>query len=144
MLKGFFDNKCKLETFNYTRALFQIQKRNMPSNIFPQKEWKVNFKSTGLFLRKHNRSICELLQEQASLWGNDKYLCVHAMHHCCTPPPSFLLGAGGGAVDPPAKFSKKGFDRISIFRVGLLGKRGDLFSGGCSIYIKNNMKNLKY
>ena len=110
-----------------------------------KKSGKVNFKSTGLFLRKHNRSICELLQEQASLWGNDKYLRVHAMHHCCTPPPSVLRGGGGGGVvDPPAKFSKKGFDRISIFRVGLLGKRGDLFSGGCSIYIKNNMKNLKY
>ena len=134
MLKGFFDNKCKLETFNYTRALFQIQKRNMPSNIFPQKEWKVNFKSTGLFLRKHNRSICELLQEQASLWGNDKYLCVHAMHHCCTPPPLFCGGAGGGQLTLLPNFQKKGLTGSQFLEWGCWEK-GVTFSVEVAVFI---------
>ena len=48
------------------------------------------------------------------------------------PPPPFLLGEeGGGGVEPPMKFSKGGgLGRISIFRGGLLGKRGDFFQGG--------------
>ena len=33
-----------------------------------------------------------------------------------------------------------GLGRISIFRGGLLGKRGDFFQGGCSFYIKNKLK----
>ena len=33
-----------------------------------------------------------------------------------------------------------GLDRISIFIGGLLGKRGRLFSGSCSFYIKNKLK----
>ena len=40
----------------------------------------------------------------------------------------FLLGGGegrGGEVEPPTKLKKGGdLDRISIFRRGLLGKRG--------------------
>ena len=33
-------------------------------------------------------------------------------------------------VESPTKFSKKGPDRISIFRGGLLEKRGDFFEQG--------------
>ena len=38
----------------------------------------------------------------------------------------------------------RGLDRISIFRGGLLGKRGWTFSGGCSFYIKNKLKSEIY
>ena len=47
-----------------------------------------------------------------------------------TPP--FLLGGRrwGLSLKPPTtKLKKGGIDRISIFRRGLLGKRGDLFQG---------------
>ena len=37
-------------------------------------------------------------------------------------------------------FKKGEFDRISIFREGLLGKRECFFQGGWSSYIKNNLK----
>ena len=55
----------------------------------------------------------------------------------CTPPPPFLLGG----FESPTNFSKSGrLDRISIFRGGLLGTRGDFFQGVCSFYIKNKLK----
>ena len=89
-----------------------------------KKSGKVNFKSTGLFLRKHNRSICELLQEQASLWGNDKYLCVHAMHHCCTPPPLFCWGVGGGGqLTLLPNFQKAGLTGSQFLEWGCWEKR---------------------
>ena len=88
-----------------------------------KKSGKVNFKSTGLFLRKHNRSICELLQEQASLWGNDKYLCVHAMHHCCTPPPLFCCGVGGGQLTLLPNFQKAGLTGSQFLEWGCWEKR---------------------
>ena len=38
-------------------------------------------------------------------------------------------GGEGGGVEPPTKFSKRGLDRTSTFRVA--GKEGgDFFSGG--------------
>ena len=49
----------------------------------------------------------------------------------CTPPPSpFCWGA-----DPLTKFSKRGLDRIYFF---FLGGGVQLFSGGCSFYIKKS------
>lgn len=36
-------------------------------------------------------------------------------------------GGGNGGIKPSTKFSKGGDDRISIFKGGLLGKRGELF-----------------
>ena len=74
----------------------------------------------------------------------------------CTPPtpptPTFLLSAGDGGwmeggvewegeVEPPIKFLKRRAWRISIFRGGLLGKKGWPFlGGGFSFYIKNKLK----
>ena len=50
-------------------------------------------------------------------------------------------------VEPPTSFQKgEGLDRTSIFKGGLLGKKGgDLFQGsGCNFYIKNELKSEKY
>ena len=62
----------------------------------------------------------------------------------CTPPPplpSFLLEGGGGLnVKPPIRFSKGGIHRTSVFRGGLLGKRGWLFSGGLQFLHKKQTK----
>ena len=46
----------------------------------------------------------------------------HSVH-----PPPFLRG---WEVEPPTKFSKRGLDKTSTFRGGLLGERGWHFSGG--------------
>ena len=54
------------------------------------------------------------------------------------------LSAGG--FEPPNKFSEmEAIDRISIFRAGLLGKRGSLFlrmgrGGGAVFFVKNKIK----
>ena len=55
------------------------------------------------------------------------------------------LSAGG--FEPPNKFSEmEAIDRISIFRAGLLGKRGSLFlmmerkGGGAVFFVKNILK----
>ena len=50
--------------------------------------------------------------------------CLTCIDIMCTPPlPRPFLSAG--EVEPTTKFSKKGgLDRISVFRGGLLGKRG--------------------
>ena len=63
----------------------------------------------------------------------------------CTLP---FCRKGGGVGDGPEGVSlqpnfQKGceLDRISVFREGLLGKRGWLFQVGCSFYIKNKLKN---
>ena len=53
------------------------------------------------------------------------------------------LSAGG--FEPPNKFSEmEAIDRISIFRAGLLGKRGSLFlrmgRGGAVFFVKNILK----
>ena len=46
---------------------------------------------------------------------------------------TFLL-----ASEPPAKFSKwEGLDRTSVFRLGLLGKKGEnFFRAGCNFLTK--------
>ena len=60
-------------------------------------------------------------------------VCLHSVH----PPYS----AGGGGVEPPTKFSKRGLDRTSTFRGGLLGQRGvTFFRGGCNFHQKNKLK----
>ena len=59
-------------------------------------------------------------------------VCRNSVH-----PP--LSAKGGGGVNLLQNFQKAdggGLNRISIFREELLGKRGCLFSGGCSFYIK--------
>ena len=46
-------------------------------------------------------------------------------------------------VELPTKFSQKtgrGDYRMSIFGGSLLGKRGDIFQEGCSLYIKSKLK----
>ena len=43
-------------------------------------------------------------------------------------------------VEPPTKFSKRGVDRTSTFRQGLLRKRGWLFSEGFQFSHKNKLK----
>ena len=53
------------------------------------------------------------------------------------------LSAGG--FEPPNKFSEmEAIDRISIFRAGLLGKRGSLFlrmgRGEAVFFVKNILK----
>ena len=48
-------------------------------------------------------------------WAIDN---AHSVH-----PPS-PLSAGGGKGEPPTKFSKRGRDRTSTLRGGLLEKRG--------------------
>ena len=60
----------------------------------------------------------------------------------CTPPPSLFLLWG---VEPHTKFSKggrggAGVERISIFREGLLRKRGWPFSGGLQFLYKKQTK----
>ena len=69
------------------------------------------------------------------------------------PPPCAVCGCGcvcgcrGGGVEPPTKFSKMGggealnrIARISIFREGLLGKRGDFFQEGFQLLLKPKKK----
>ena len=59
----------------------------------------------------------------------------------CTPPLSAKRGEGGG--EPLIKFSKRGegLDRSSVFRGGLLGKRGvTFFRGGCNFSTKNKLE----
>ena len=63
-----------------------------------------------------------------------------SMHHSSpTPPPS-----AGEEMSLLQNFQKKGgtLHRISIFRGRLLGKRGDVFQGGCSCYMKNKLQYL--
>ena len=59
----------------------------------------------------------------------------------CTPPPPPPPVSPGG-VKPPTKCLKwgRGLDRTSILRGGLLGRRGWIFQGGRSFYIKNKLK----
>ena len=60
----------------------------------------------------------------------------------CTLPFCRRGGEGKGGLSLQPNFQKGcGLDRISIFREGLLGKRGWFFQGGCSFYIKNKLKN---
>ena len=58
------------------------------------------------------------------------------------PPPPFFSG-GGERIEPPTKFSKKtgrGLTGSQLLE-GAVGKEvGDFFHGGCSFYIKNNLK----
>ena len=56
--------------------------------------------------------------------------------------PLFSAGGGGVGVEPPTIFSKsKGsVDRISIFRGGLLGKRGVIFFTGLQFIHKKQTK----
>ena len=51
-------------------------------------------------------------------------------------------GEGGGGRSSHHIFKKGGgrVNRISVFREGLLGKKIDLFQGGCNFYIKNKLK----
>ena len=64
------------------------------------------------------------------------------------PPPTFLLGAGGRGRgrrgeggEPPTKFSKSGGLAGPKFLERVAGKEeGDFFQGGCSFYIKNELK----
>ena len=71
-------------------------------------------------------------------------LKIETINLVCTPPPHpFLLWREGG--EPPTEFTKSGvLHRISIFRGGLLGKKGvTFFRGGVwgySFYIKNKLK----
>ena len=72
--------------------------------------------------------------------NNSPYCQVscHSVHHL----PLFAVCVCRG-VEPPVKFSKmegEGLDRTSVFRGGLLGKRGDCFQGGCNFYVKNKLK----
>ena len=55
--------------------------------------------------------------------------CLLVVTIVCTPLPFFYLGGG---IEPPTKFSERGHltYRISIFRGGLLGKKGWLFFWG--------------
>ena len=50
-------------------------------------------------------------------------------------PIAFTWVKAGGK--PTTKFSKRGDDRISIFKGGLLGKRGWTFLGG-AVFTKKN------
>ena len=55
----------------------------------------------------------------------------------CDPP---FFSAGEWGLNPYPIF-KRGLDRISIFRGGMLAKRGvTFFRGGCSFHIKNTLK----
>ena len=59
------------------------------------------------------------------------------------PPPHLYAGGGGGGIEPLAKFFLKSgrLDKISIFRGGLLRKKGWLFFREvCSFYIENKLK----
>ena len=67
-----------------------------------------------------------------------KTLLKHSVH---PPPPPFCRG--GWASNQV--FKKRGRDRTSTFRGGLLGKRGWLFTQGgrgevCNFHIKNKLK----
>ena len=68
------------------------------------------------------------------------FLVIQLILTDCIPRlmPPFCWGKG---VKPPTKFSKKGggFDRISIFRAGLLGKKRVFILGGGGFYMKNKL-----
>ena len=53
--------------------------------------------------------------------------------------PRFLLGVGGLCLQPHFQ-NREGLDRISIFRGGLLEKRGVTFFKGCSFFIEIKLK----
>ena len=76
--------------------------------------------------------------QQLVVWNN----LLEAHHtHSVHPPPPFLLGGRGRGFSLRPIFQKGGLDRISIFRVGLLGRRRTtLFRESCSFYIKNKLK----
>ena len=52
----------------------------------------------------------------------------------------FGKGGGGGVSLRPNVQKGWEFERISIFKGRLLGKRGLLFSGGLHFYIKSKLK----
>ena len=97
-----------------------------------------------LFLIKSNKDKYKVAQRVLSFKKKTR-LTVMNMHskllnsHSVHPPLS-----DGEGIEPLTKFSKRGGldDRTSTFRGGLLGKKGQLYSGGCSFHIKIN-QNLK-
>ena len=90
-----------------------------------------------------------------------KWLCLYynSVHPPPPPPPRGGGGGGGGAPPPPPRptfcwgvglsllqnFQKgRGAWQDLNFQRGTLGKKGWLFSGGCSFYIKNKLKSEIY
>ena len=65
----------------------------------------------------HPKTRLEFIKDVIDSLASD-YEEIHSVH--ALPPP------------PLTNFQKGGLDRTSIFREGLLGKRGWLFSGGGS------------
>ena len=73
--------------------------------------------------------VCVFVRSNQSTSKKPHYVSDLSKLIVCTHPLSAGGGGGGGdgggGVEPPIKFSKRGgLDRISIFRGGLLGKRG--------------------
>ena len=61
----------------------------------------------------------------------------HGVFIVCTPSLSALGGRreGGRGVEPPTKFSKRGLDRTSIKKRGVVGKEGDDLCEGQEVAI---------
>ena len=71
----------------------------------------------------------------------DKFIIYQPHEHSVHPSPPFLLGEWGGVWACYETFKKGWLDRTTIFRGGLLGKRGvTFFQGGCIFSIKNKLK----
>ena len=81
----------------------------------------------------HSCSLLWWKPYQACLWS----VVYHSVH-----PTPFCWGEGGWTSNQI--FKKGGLDRNSTFRGGLLGKRGQLFSGGLQFSYKNKLKSEIY
>ena len=145
-----FHNRVSSETSSSLLSDFVIISSLILSNknLFPFSCKKAIFANIHSFAEIHKFLL--LVQKTSnysnySVYSNIQYPIRHHSRNPIVgappPPPSPFCWRRG--AEPPTKYQKErgGLDRTSIFRGGLLGKRGsDLFQGGLQFLDKKKTR----
>ena len=144
-----FHNRVSSETSSSLLSDFFIISSLILSNknLFPFSCKKAIFANIHSFAEIHKFLL--LVQKTSnysnySVYSNIQYPIRHHSRNpivCAPPPLPFLLEEGGRTPYQIPKREGGGLDRTSIFRGGLLGKRGsDLFQGGLQFLDKKKTR----
>ena len=143
-----FHNRVSSETSSSLLSDFVIISSLILSNknLFPFSCKKAIFANIHSFAEIHKFLL--LVQKTSnysnySVYSNIQYPIRHHSRNpiVCAPPLPFLLEEGGRTPYQIPKREGGGLDRTSIFRGGLLGKRGsDLFQGGLQFLDKKKTR----